>query len=274
MVTIPDKMMEKINYLHHRFSSTEWSGPAWYTIKKKTKKGFPEQVELTYFKPIDLGNHGSTELDGEELGKVLPKVYKQFPELKKSFMGLIHSHHNMGAFFSGTDEGTALEQAPNEGLFFTTVVAHNKDKFATGVSYRDQFGLPNFIEGEVRNKVKIKVDKVWKAEADRIEKEAKTTFVTNHYPTRYGGQGTMWANYYNRNNVSDNREDDKKKSSNLSGNSSLDIPLVEETELLLATQIYDKLLELEITEVEFTSVMKDRCPNVDPYLFASGYYDI
>ena len=117
------------------------------------------------------------------------------------------------------------------------------------------------------------VDRIWKAEADHIEKEAKTTFVTNHYPTRYGGQGTMWANYYDRNNVSDQGVDDKKKSSNLSDNSSLDIPLVKETELLLATQIYDKLLEMEITEVEFTSAMKERCPNVDPYLFASGYYD-
>ena len=63
----------------------------------------------------------------------------------------------------------------------------------------------------------------------------------------------------------------KKKSS--INNSSLDIPLVKETELLLATQIYDKLLEMEITEVEFTSAMKDRCPNIDAYLFASGYYD-
>ena len=66
--TIPALMLEKINYLHHRFSSTEWSGPAWYTIKKKAKTGFPTQVELSYFKPIDLGNTWSTELDGEELG--------------------------------------------------------------------------------------------------------------------------------------------------------------------------------------------------------------
>ena len=270
-------MLEKINYLHHRFSSTEWSGPAWYTIKKKAKTGFPTQVELTYFKPIDLGNTGSTELAGEELGKVLPKVYKQFPELKKSFMGLIHSHHNMGAFFSGTDEETALEQAPTEGLFFTTVVAHSKDKFATGVSYRDQFGVPNFIEGEIKNKVKIKVDKVWKAEADRIEKEAKSTFVTRHYPTRYG-QGNMWANYYNNYdrvaNELDKDMDDKKKSSTSTGNSSLTIPEVEEKELLLATQIYDKLLEMEITGEQFSAVMKEKCPNVDPYLFSSGYYDI
>ena len=71
--------MNKINYLHHRFDKTEWSGPAWYTINKQTKQGFPEQVELAYFKPIDLGNTGSTELDGEELGKVLPAIYKKYP---------------------------------------------------------------------------------------------------------------------------------------------------------------------------------------------------
>ena len=64
----------------------------------------------------------------------------------------------------------------------------------------------------------------------------------------------------------------KKKSS--INNSSLDIPLVKETELLLATQIYDKLLEMEITGEQFSAVMKEKCPNIDPYLFSSGYYDI
>ena len=281
MVVISDVMMNKINYLHHRFDKTEWSGPAWYTIKKKTKQGFPEQVELSYFKPIDLGNTGSTELDGEELGKVLPSIYKKYPKLKKSFMGLIHSHHNMGAFFSSTDEDTCLEQAPQEGLFFSTVVAHTKDKFATGVSYRDQYGYPNFIEGEVKNTVKVKASKDWISEADYIEKEAKPTYnIGNRYPSRYGGQSNMWGSYYggyNHNDKSDQKEDKKKSKEHpynwTVGNSSLDIPLVNQTELLLATQIYDKLLEMEITEVEFTSVMKDKCPNVDPYLFASGYYD-
>ena len=268
-------MMNKINYLHHRFDKTEWSGPAWYTIKKKTKQGFPVNVELSYFKPIDLGNTGSTELDGEELGKVLPAIYKKYPKLKKSFMGLIHSHHNMGAFFSGTDEETCLEQAPKEGLFFSTVVAHTKDKFATGVSYRDQFGYSNFIEGEVKNTAKVKASKEWISEADHIEEEAKPkgyTFAGSRYPTKYG-QGNMFGSYYsgyNHNNNSDHKEDKKKSST---GNSSLDIPLVNQTELLLATQIYDKLLEMEITEVQFTSIIKDKCPNVDPYLFASGYYD-
>jgi len=269
---IQKEMHNKIQYLHSRFESTEWSGPAWYTIKKKSKQGFPTKVELEYFKPIDLGNTGSTELDGEKLGKVLPAIYKKFPKLKKSFMGLIHSHHNMGAFFSGTDESTALEQAPVEGLFFTTVVAHSKDKFATGVAYRDQFGLPNFIEGEVKSKVSIKVSKDWKSEADKIEKDAKPTYTNNYNINGYGryyGQGNIWAN---KQVTASDKGDDKKKSASNS-DSSLEIPVVQEIELMLATQIYDKLLELEITEVEFTSAMKERCPNVDPYLFASGYYD-
>ena len=270
---IQKEMHNKIQYLHSRFESTEWSGPAWYTIKKKTKQGFPTKVELEYFKPIDLGNTGSTELDGEKLGKVLPAIYKKFPKLKKSFMGLIHSHHNMGAFFSGTDESTALEQAPVEGLFFTTVVAHNKDKYATGVSYRDQYGLPNFIEGEVESKVVTIIGKGWKSEADKIEKEAKPTYTNNYNINGYGryyGQGNIWASK----EAASDKETDKKKSDSI-GNTSIEasIPLVQETELMLATQIYDKLLEMEITEVQFTSAMKEKCPNVDPYLFASGYYD-
>jgi len=184
-VRLPNQIVEKINYLLSRFKSTEWSGPAWYTLKAKAGNGFPTEVELSYFKPIDLGGTASTELDGEALGEILPEIYKTLPKLKKSYLGLIHSHHNMGAFFSGTDKSTALEQAPGDGLFFSTVVAHEKKKFCCGVSYRDQFGLPNFIEGKVKHGYRAKVNDAWKKEADTIEEDARTV------PTVVGWQSNQ-----------------------------------------------------------------------------------
>ena len=74
-------MGQKIKYLLRRFKSTEWSGPAWYKIQKKTKEGFPIKVRLEYFEPIDLGSGADTELDGELLGKMLRKILKKKPEL-------------------------------------------------------------------------------------------------------------------------------------------------------------------------------------------------
>ena len=166
-------IVQKINYLLTRFKDIEWSGPAWYDVKEKESNGFPVDVELAYFKPIHLGNGAETELDGNKMGKLLPRVYKHKPELKKCFLGLIHSHHTMGAFLSSTDEDTALEQAVFDGLFFSTVVASSKSPFAACVTYRDQFGYSNIIEGEVETDVQLHVPKEWKQEATRIEKAKK-----------------------------------------------------------------------------------------------------
>ena len=156
-----------------RFKDIELSGPAWYNVKDKEANGFPLNVELAYFKPIHLGNGAETELDGNKMGKLLPRIYKKSPVLKNCFLGLIHSHHTMGAFLSSTDEDTALEQAVFDGLFFSTVVASSKSPFAACVTYRDQFGYSNIIEGEVETDVQLQVPKEWKREATNIEKAKK-----------------------------------------------------------------------------------------------------
>ena len=75
-------MHNKVSYLLKRFKDIEWSGPAWYKILEAEKNGFPKKVELAYFKPIHLGHGTETEIDGEKLGKLLPKLYKTMPDLK------------------------------------------------------------------------------------------------------------------------------------------------------------------------------------------------
>lgn len=187
-------MAEKVKYLLSRFVHKEWSGPAWYDVIERQQNGFPAIVELTYFIPVDLGSHASTEIDGQSFGKILPKVYKKYSKLKECYLGLIHSHNTMGAFFSTTDKDTALEQAPQDGLFFSTIVASAKSKFEAGVSYRDQFGYPNFIEGEVEMDFELPdADVTWQQEADKIEKKAKkaTTPVYNGWGHRLN---TAWGN--------------------------------------------------------------------------------
>ena len=211
-----------------RFKSKEWSGPAWYGVNKREKNGFPSEVSLNHFVAIDLGHATETEIDGEKLGKILPQIYKENKKLKNCYLGLIHSHHNMGAFFSGTDKDTALEQAPLEGLFFTTVVASDKDEFCTGVSYRDHFGFPNFIEGDVVADYKVDVPKEWKAEAKKIEKENKKTkivynkngqlnILNTQNDSRYGGYYNGWGGYNRISGVDDEKKPKDQKTIHLSG---------------------------------------------------------
>lgn len=290
MVTIQTEMVEKINYLLRRFDDTEWSGPAWYKLTKTLKNGFPIKVELVHFIPIHLGESAETEIDGETLGKLLPKVYKKYDHLKECFLGLIHSHHTMGAFFSGTDKDTALEQAPAQGLFFTTVVASSKKKFATGMAYRDQFGYSNFIEGKIKHHFKYNAQKQWIAEATSIKKqadeEAKTAPVSS-FGYNYN-QGSFFGghNVANRGVVVDRVErnyitgssptpvETQYYSSNgvlkqISGKIA-DATLAEsltDEQMEKIADIYTKWEIDEIDDQKFMDDIREVSPDIDPYWF-------
>ena len=251
-----------------RFSKTEWSGPAWYRVDTTTDRGFPIKVTLMHFIPIDLGDSTATEMDAEILAPLLPKVYKENTHLKDCYLGMIHSHHGMGAFFSGTDETALLEQAPAEGLFFSTVVAHTKDRFATAVSYQDQFGYPNYIEGDVKTKVKYKSEQGWRDEADKIEEANKAI------KPIYGSYGNKagYGYYNNQYNAFDTMAPKSKKEPKvttrlLTGATIEEVETVsiEDVKMEQISELYNKFEANEITQNEFIAQARIIEPDIEPY---------
>ena len=273
-------MGQKVKYLLHRFKNTEWSGPAWYKIQKKTKEGFPIKVRLEYFEPIDLGSGADTELDGELLGKMLPKILKKKPELAPCYLGLIHSHHTMGAFFSGTDKDTLLEQATTQGLYFSTVVASEKTKCVTAVSYRDQYGFSNMIEGEVKTVHNFKTEPEWRYQADRIEKkkkkEAKNTWQGHNFGYNYGYGRGYGHDQYNVFGGVDKVEVDKEETQPAVIKDGQVTPI----ELLGAgvtpehtdkiAELYNKFESNEITEQEFVDKVREIDPTTEPHWYVDN----
>ena len=275
-------MHNKVSYLLNRFKNTEWSGPAWYNITKTKDNGFPEKVELVYFKPIHLGHGTETEIDGEKLGKLLPKLYKKFPDLKSCYLGLIHSHHTMGAFLSGTDKDTAREQATSDGFFFSTVVASQKDPYACCFTYADRYGYTNLIDGEVKvDMPKVKVPKEWVAEATAIkkakDKEPKITYFNNSNQlslVNTRGNTSRFGSVYDGvgyTPIEEALKDDKDADDAKKKYSSWD----QETEL--SQEEFDKMQELshkycdgEMTYHEFIEEVRKECPNTNPYTFMDG----
>lgn len=188
-LTIPNKIALKYRYLLKRFPNTEWSGPAWYRIKTD-KEGFPEEFKLVHFHPLDLGHGASTEWEAKDLAKILRLTYEKYPSLKKCFIGLIHSHHTMGAFLSGTDQATVQEMAPVKGFYGSLVVASGgKATEAFGFGYKDQYGAAHCLE--IDNKQieiktpEYKIEDDWKEQADIIEKNKPA--VTSKQMTITGG---------------------------------------------------------------------------------------
>lgn len=165
-------IVQKIEYFSRYFNSKEWSGPAWYKVSGK-KDMFPEKFELKHFHPLDLGSHSATEIDSKEVAKILVPTYKANPHLKDCYMGLVHSHHSMGAFFSGTDTGTLEEMAPETGFYPSLVVATSKEPYAFAVSYQDQYGNPQYVEADEIHVPAEKDNPKWEEQCKALEDNAK-----------------------------------------------------------------------------------------------------
>jgi len=149
---------------------------------------------LVDFWPIDVGTHGSTEWDGKTFIKESKKVYKQHPELQKCFMGNIHSHHTMGAFFSGTDV-EHLEEAANQVGYPSLVVASAKDLFAFAISYIDNFGNTHVFEADKKS---IDVDKPMEVDAAFLKQVKKIKAKAKRRPKtvigyNYHGQNSLFG---------------------------------------------------------------------------------
>jgi hypothetical protein len=187
---IPNKIANKYRYLLKRFKKTEWSGPAWYRAKFD-KDGFPEQFKIVHFHPLDLGHSTATEWEAKDLAKILKTTIEKHPSLKHCFMGLIHSHHTMGAFLSGTDQETVQENAPREGFYCSLVVASaGKATEAFGFGYKDQYNVSHCLtieEDNIELQVpEAKIEPEWKEQADTIQKNKPKTAATG------GQQQTMF----------------------------------------------------------------------------------
>jgi hypothetical protein len=172
-------IQSKIQYFNSRFPSKEWSGPAWYGVKAN-ENGFPLEFSLNHFHPLDLGHGTATEWEAKDLAKVLKTTYDSYPKLKKCFLGLVHSHHTMGAFFSGTDSSTLREMAPDSGFYCSLVVATAKDPFAFAFAYKDQYGQSQMIEideDDIKGTT-IKAEQPWIDVADLIEEANKPVVST------------------------------------------------------------------------------------------------
>lgn len=268
-IGISEIVQNKINFLLSRFKKTEWSGPAWYRIDKVDTDNFPVEVSLQYFKPIHLGHGTETELDGDKMGKLLPGIYKRFPDLKDCYLGLIHSHHTMGAFLSETDKDTAKEQAVKDGIFFSTVVASSGEPFDCCLTYKDQFGFTNLIEGEiVVPELTVEIPKEWKTEATKIEKakEAENRITYVKKPTNqlsaFGIHRNSDYGYGSYNDYTDVpfRSDVKA----ISAPKTMEISLLESQKM---NALCDKLDSNTLTYHSFIEECRKECPNIDPHLY-------
>ena len=142
-----------------------------------------------------MGGTGDTEFTGKDLNKFIPDIWKAEPKTKKCIQGLIHSHHTMGAFHSGTDTKQMREAMGDvkyirgmDNFYPSLVVSSSSNKeLAFAVAWRDQYNIlhlaekiPVLLEGN-----KVIVNEEWKKEAETIQAKATKEKKTKKYKTGF-----------------------------------------------------------------------------------------
>ena len=128
---IPKNVEEKIRYLCNQVHDREWSGTLFYTaegsFEEKTFKATCLDICV-----MDIGNTVTTVVtDSPDI--VTYRI--DHPELLNGtvYEGIVHSHHNMGAFFSQTDV-VALKEDGNDRNHALSLVVDNRGKYVARIT--------------------------------------------------------------------------------------------------------------------------------------------
>jgi len=117
-------MQDHINFLHSKID-TEWSGMLFY---KHTKGEISELKDLEFSTVnLFLMDIGSTAATDFKYNKDVVKAFASIEDGDNCLTGLIHSHANMGVFFSGTDMQEINDNGGLYNYYISLVVNKNND---------------------------------------------------------------------------------------------------------------------------------------------------
>lgn len=127
-IVIPDLVERKIRLLCSQIHNIEWSGILFYTYSGSFDTN-DLKIECKDIYQMDIGNGSYTEYT------INPDVasYMLDHDLMGCYIGHIHSHHNMAAFFSGTDT-KELNDGGMDTNHFVSLIVNNSGKYVAGIT--------------------------------------------------------------------------------------------------------------------------------------------
>jgi len=199
-VVFSELATNQVNYLLDKISKVEWSGfTIYHTVNEDPNNLVLEVLEVF---PYDIGDPAYTEFEVDKLPDDI--IEKYMDEGLEVAIGLIHSHNDMGVFFSGTDTKTMEELTKLWKDGFLSIIVNNKrertGKFGVVEKVEERknlslfgkiFSLKNNKEG--LNIVDVKeidftypVDKEFADRVNELQEKAKKKHVKNKHVIYHG----------------------------------------------------------------------------------------
>jgi hypothetical protein len=109
--------------------NNEWSGILFYTYSGLFEDNSLE-IKCVDILLMDIGGVATTEFN---MSPEVISYMTDHPELLDCQTGLIHSHHSMSTFFSGTDTAT-LRAEGNDRNIFVSLIVNNAGTYTAGIT--------------------------------------------------------------------------------------------------------------------------------------------
>lgn len=187
-IIISKHLQDQIDYLHRKVGSIEWCGILFFR-KIEGEINNPESLvfEANDIYPMNIGSETftSSEIEAEDV----VNMYELIPDAYESRQGLIHTHHTMATFFSGTDMSELHDNAPLHNYYLSLIVNFD-GKYSARIAYigtiknlntftfKDSTDVEQSVETETEKKVLVMVDL-------DIEKAAFQEVVPEYFQARY-----------------------------------------------------------------------------------------
>jgi len=205
-VIVEKEVTDICDWLHAKVGALEWSGVIFYTHEGDIDDLDKMIIRVHHFYPMDIGNAGATEFSFDE---VFTKAYTVFPNAIRMNMGLMHTHHSMGLFFSQTDENELISNSKLYN-YYLSIITNFTRKFIGKIGLVVSPESPNWTAVNSKGEtVKLNLEsqpRVYHIPCDVEPEEAKIEIADwvvetykelNKKPTyayeRYAGYGGSFA---------------------------------------------------------------------------------
>lgn len=237
-IIIPESVEKIIRYYCLALPDNEWSGVLFYTSKGNFEDGTLE-IKCQDIYLMDIGTPTFTEFSFSNPD--IATFLANNPSLLECRQGLIHSHDNMDAFFSGQDQNT-LKSEGNDTVTFVSLIVNDIGKYVAAVTRkitytekREQtgnYGLFNFrpfkyfnketvqktviqyTEMKVTKEESVLIDSRYTDDFNRVKNSKDNyKYKTEHkiYETKYTPENNMFGTPVKENSKSyDNFKDYRK----------------------------------------------------------------
>lgn len=156
---ISEEVNNKIKYICSKISNVEWSGVLVYKSEGDLNDINNLSMKVIDIYVMDIGSSAHTSFEYDPID--IATAFEQNPDwIENEYrLGLIHSHVNMGVFFSGTDISELQDNAKNYD-YYLSLITNNMNQFVAKIAFvgeeeivtKKKLSIFNSIKGILKSK--------------------------------------------------------------------------------------------------------------------------